>query len=74
MKEHFDKIKAPDGHTLEDRGMEAKGARRGRDTDIYWYDELNASGEVVASHEVEDSMSTYPPFGRSITVSTTKKM
>lgn len=71
MEEHFKKIPIPEGHTLVDKGMEAKGSRKGRDTDIYWYDELNSAGEVVASYEVNDSMSVYPPFGRSISVSKT---
>lgn len=68
MEAHFKKINLPEGHTLVDSGMDVKGAKHGRDTDIYWYDELNANGEIVASHEVEDSMSIYPPFGRDITV------
>jgi len=49
--------------------MEAKGSKRGRDTDIYWYDEIAPDGSVVATYEVDDSMSIYPPFGRSIVVS-----
>ncbi|WP_256665311.1 hypothetical protein [Pseudomonas sp. SLFW] len=69
MEEHFRKMPIPGGHTLVDKGMEAKGARKGEDTDIYWYDELNADGEVIATYEVTDSMSVYPPFGRRINVS-----
>jgi hypothetical protein len=69
MEEHFKKIPIPEGHTLVDDGMEAKGSRRGQDTDIYWYNELNSEGQVVARHEVTDSMSIYPPFGRTISVS-----
>jgi len=30
-----------------------------------------SAGELVASYEVNDSMSVYPPFGRSDTVSKT---
>ncbi|MEE5085103.1 hypothetical protein V2J74_10060 [Pseudomonas alliivorans] len=73
MEEHFKKITLPEGHTLVDAGMKALGSRRGRDTDIYWYDELNAAGEVVATHEVSDSMSIYPPNARTITTSKVEK-
>jgi len=69
MEEHYKKMPIPEGHTLVDKGMEAKGSRKGQDTDIYWYDELNTAGEVVASYEVTDSMSVYPPFNRHISVS-----
>jgi hypothetical protein len=69
MDEHSSKIQIPEGHSLVAKGMEAKGSRRGQDTDIYRYDELNAAGEVVASHEVTDSMSIYPPFSRHISAS-----
>ncbi|PRA53214.1 MULTISPECIES: hypothetical protein [Pseudomonas] len=72
MDEHFKKIPIPEGHTLVAAGLEWKGARKGRDTDIYFYNELNAAGEVVASYEVTDSMSTYPPFSSSISVSKVK--
>ncbi len=36
-------------------------ARKGRDTDIYGYDEKDSSGNFVASYVVSDSMSIYPP-------------
>ena len=35
--------------------------RKGRDTDIYSYDEKNTDGEVIAKYVVRDSMSIYPP-------------
>lgn len=44
--------------------------RKGRDTDIYGYDEKNANGEVIAKYIVRDSMSIYPP--QSTTVSYVK--
>ncbi|WP_122605138.1 MULTISPECIES: hypothetical protein [Pseudomonas syringae group] len=74
MDAHFEKIKIPDGHSLVDAGMKALGSKRGQDIDIYWYDEVSPAGEVVATHEVEDSTSTYPPFGRTITVSKLSKV
>lgn len=69
MEAHFNKMPIPDGHRLVATGMEARGARRGEDTDIYHYEELNAAGEIVATYEVEDSTSVYPPFSRRISVS-----
>ncbi|MGR6861789.1 hypothetical protein ACU5EH_20855 [Aliivibrio salmonicida] len=44
--------------------------RKGRDTDIYGYDELNVNGEIIAKYVVRDSMSIYPP--QSTTVSFVK--
>lgn len=41
--------------------------RKGRDTDIYSYEEKNVDGEVIAKYVVRDSMSIYPP--QSTTVS-----
>lgn len=62
------KIGIPEGHTLVMRETKWLGARHGQDTDEYKYDELNESGEVVASYHIEDSTSVYPPFGSTITV------
>ena len=68
MEKHFSRIPIPEGHKLVDKGLEWKGARKGQDTDVYYYDEVNEAGEVVASYEVTDSMSTYPPFQSRISV------
>ncbi|HHH0040470.1 TPA: hypothetical protein ACPZOD_004311 [Yersinia enterocolitica] len=64
--EHKKRIGIPENHTLELVSSNWKGARKGQDTDEYLYRELDADGNVVANYEVEDSTSTYPPFGRSI--------
>ncbi len=69
MEEHFKRIPIPEGHTLVSDGLEWKGAKRGQDTDLYWYNELNQQGEIVGRYEVTDSTSTYPPFGNTISVS-----
>ncbi|ROL76565.1 hypothetical protein BLX41_14535 [Pseudomonas protegens] len=74
MEQRLRKMPISDGHTLVQTGMEAKGSRRGEDTDVYYYDELNAAGEVVASWDVEDSMSVYPPFGRRIEATRTPRV
>lgn len=55
-------IGIPDEHSLKQVDMEWKGARRGQDTDVYIFDEINQSGEVVARYEVTSSTSIYPPF------------
>ena len=36
-------------------------SRKGQDTDIYEYDEINPEGELVARYVIRDSMSIYPP-------------
>lgn len=64
--EYKKKIGIPDDHTLELVSSNWKGARKGQDTDEYLYRELDADGNVVATYEIEDSTSTYPPFGRTI--------
>lgn len=66
MEEHFKKIDIPDGHRLVGTGMKALGGRKGQDTDLYFYDEVNVVGEVVASYEVSDSTGIYPPHCRTI--------
>ncbi|ELY2814935.1 hypothetical protein ACQWPW_001269 [Cronobacter sakazakii] len=64
--EYKKKIGIPDDHTLELVSSNFKGARKGQDTDEYLYRELDADGNVVATYEIEDSTSTHPPFGRTI--------
>ncbi|EJT7705352.1 hypothetical protein VWS48_000763 [Cronobacter sakazakii] len=64
--EYKKRIGIPNEHTLELVSSNWKGARKGQDTDEYLYRELDAEGNVVATYEIEDSTSTYPPFGRSI--------
>ena len=41
--------------------------RKGQDTDIYWYDETNEEGKVVAKYIVRDSTCIHPPQKRNIT-------
>lgn len=64
--EYKKKLGIPEKHTLVK--IDSKWEqRKGRDTDIYWYDEINESGIVVSKYIVKDSTSIYPPFGRSVT-------
>lgn len=67
MSEEYRKeIGIPDDHTLEHVSSEWKGSRKGQDTDVHVYKELDANGKHVATYEVKDSTSIYPPFGRTI--------
>jgi hypothetical protein len=40
---------------------------KGWDTDTYWYNEVDPSGNVIAKYIVEDSTNTRPPFNTKIT-------
>lgn len=61
-----DKLGIPHNHELL-RTNSKNEQRKGRDTDIYSYDELDDKGELIAKYVVRDSMSIYPP--QSTTVS-----
>lgn len=65
-EEYKKKIGIPDNHKLVQTDSTWK-AKKGQDTDTYWYDEVNENGEVVNSYVIKDSTSMYPPFGRTIT-------
>lgn len=64
-----EKLGVPDEHELVQTSSKSE-QRKGRDTDIYDYDERNADGAVIAKYVVRDSMSIYPP--QSTTVSFVK--
>lgn len=66
IDEYKKRIGIPDNHTLELVSSDFQGARRGQDTDVYVYKELDANGKHVATYEVENSTSTHPPFGKTI--------
>lgn len=61
-----EKLGVPNDHELVMTSNKSE-QRKGRDTDIYGYDEKNANGEIIAKYVVRDSMSIYPP--QSTTVS-----
>jgi hypothetical protein len=48
------------GHTFRQVST-SRSEKRGQDTDIYTYEALNEAGEVVATYELSNSMSIYPP-------------
>ena len=60
-----DKLNIPEEHKLV-RTSSKSEQRKGRDTDIYGYDELNSNGEIIAKYVVRDSMSIYPPQNTTI--------
>ncbi|EPO0014281.1 MULTISPECIES: hypothetical protein [Vibrio diabolicus subgroup] len=64
-----EKLGIPQEHELV-RTSSKNEQRKGRDTDIYGYDEITADGEIIAKYVVRDSMSIYPP--QSTTVSYVK--
>lgn len=64
-EEHRKLIGIPESHKLQHTGSKSE-QRKGRDTDIDFYDELNESGETVAQYEVRESMSIYPPFTNNV--------
>lgn len=60
-EEHRRLIGIQESHTLKHTGSQRE-QRKGRDTDIDFYEELDEDGKSVASYEVRESMSIYPPF------------
>lgn len=67
MSEYAKRIDIPAGHTLREVGESQSEQRKGQDTDIYVFEELDSSGAVVAEYELRDSTSIYPPQTRSVT-------
>jgi len=65
-EEHRKLIGIPDNHGLVHTGSKRE-ERKGRDTDIDFYDETDAEGVVIAQYEVRDSMSIYPPQTTTLT-------
>lgn len=64
-EDHKKKIGVPEGHDLVQKDTKWE-QRKGRDTDYYLYDEVDADGNVVGKYEVSESMSIYPPFGTTV--------
>jgi hypothetical protein len=55
-----EKLGIPEDHEFISTSTKSE-QRKGRDTDIYGYDEKNVDGDVIAKYVVRDSMSIYPP-------------
>jgi len=64
-QEYKDKIGIPDTHSLVLISTDSK-VKKGVDTDIYVYEELDSNGVKINSYTISDSTSMYPPFNRTI--------
>lgn len=64
-----EKLGIPTEHEFLRTGTKSE-QRKGRDTDIYNYDEKDTDGNLIFRYEVRDSMSINPP--QNTTVSYTK--
>lgn len=65
-EEHRRKIDIPFDHKLVQTDTKG-GQRKGQDTDTYWYDEIDPTGNIIAKYIVNDSTAIYPQSRRSIT-------
>ncbi|STQ89309.1 hypothetical protein EV682_101307 [Iodobacter fluviatilis] len=60
------KFNIPVDHTLVQTGTKWE-QRKGQDTDLTMYDQMDPEGNIIAKYIERDSTSMYPPCGRSIT-------
>ncbi|MDN0096572.1 hypothetical protein [Yersinia rohdei] len=65
-KEYEEELGIPVNHSLRHISSEAS-SKRGQDTDIYIYEELDDNGIPIGRYEIRDSTSIYPPQHRTIT-------
>lgn len=63
IDEHAKAIGIPEGHKLARIDLEWLGPNDGEETEVHYYEELNASGELVGRHEVSVITSKSPPPG-----------
>lgn len=64
--EYEEKLGIPVNHSLRFISSEVS-RKRGQDTDIYIYEELDDTGTSICRYEIRDSTSIYPPQRRTIT-------
>lgn len=57
----------PEENTLVEISS-SREQRKGQDADLYTFNEVNPAGEIVATHNIRDTMSIYPPQTRRIIV------
>ncbi|WP_155295354.1 hypothetical protein [Chromobacterium violaceum] len=55
----------PEDANIERISSENK-MRKGQDVDIFFYDEKDAEGNVIATYEIHESTSIYPPQKLSV--------
>ena len=65
-KEYREILGIPKEHSIKQTKTEWK-QKGSQDIDIYWFDEVDRDGKIVAKYILKDSTSTYPPFNRNIT-------
>lgn len=66
MEEYEKLVPCPAGCKVVYTKTTGPTQRKGEDYDSYFFDVVNAAGEVISTHEVRDSMSVYPPFQKSV--------
>ena len=62
---HEKDLNIKNDHILHQTNMENK-VKKSEDYDLYYYDELDSNGNLVAKNIVKDATSIYPPFNAYI--------
>jgi hypothetical protein len=65
--EHRRRIYVPPGHELKRTGAES-AQRAGVDTQVSYFDVVDAAGVCIGSYVIRETQSTSPPFAASVTV------
>ncbi|UQN37302.1 hypothetical protein MTR80_06245 [Alcaligenes aquatilis] len=65
MDEYIKLVPCPEGCKVHFKGTEWK-QRKGEDYDSYFFDVVDAEGNVVGEHEVRNSTSMYPPIKTTV--------
>ena len=65
-QEYKELIGIPESHQLVQTDSKWRQSG-GKDTDTYWYDEVDEQGNVIAKYIVKDSTSMYPPQKNEVT-------
>lgn len=68
QKDFSSHVPCGDGCNVVFRSSKGPIMRKGEDYDVYFYDVVDSTGAIVSSYEVRDSMSSNPPFEKSIRV------
>ena len=63
IDKHKKLIGIPEGHKLVRNDFEWLGPDSDKDTEVHYYEELNALGEPVGKYEVSVVTSMHPPYG-----------
>ena len=63
IDKHKKIIGIPEGHKLVRNDFEWLGPDSDEDTEVHYYEELNALGKPVGKYEVSVVTSMHPPYG-----------